>query len=84
MITNNENKQLLFYKKLTNKKNKYEELAEKIQPSLDLFLRNYDNSKDNEIKADFKSRKSKPRIELKKKNKKPYQFSLHGKTKNAK
>ena len=83
MITNNENKELLFYKKLTNKK-KYEELAEKIQPSLDLFLRNYDNSKDNKIKADFKSRKSKRRIELKKKNKKPYQFSLHGKTKNAK
>ena len=53
MITNNENKELLFYKKLTNKKNKYEELAEKIQPSLDLFLCNYDNSKDNEIKGDF-------------------------------
>ena len=77
------------HKKLTNKKiNRYEKLAEKIQPNLDLFLRNYDNSeddnKDEEIKADFKQRKSKRLIELRKKNKKPYQFNLHGKTKTKK
>ena len=60
-------------------------MAEKIQPGLDLFLRNYNNSKDDnkdgEIKADFKRRKSKRLIELRKKNKKPCQFNLHGKTK---
>ena len=77
------------HKKLTNKKiNRYEKLAEKIQPNLDLFLRNYDNSeddnKDEKIKADFKQRKSKRLIELRKKNKKAYQFNLHGKTKTKK
>ena len=49
------------------------------------FLHNYnnsdDNNKDDEIKADFKLRESKRLIELRKKNKKPYQFNLHGKTK---
>ena len=94
-------KNCCFHKKLTNKKKcKYEELAEKIQPSLDFFLRNYNNSKDDnkdneikavlnegnqtkddEIKADFKRRKSKCLIKLRKKNKKPHQFNLHGKTK---
>ena len=79
-------KNCCFHKKLTSKrKHKYEELAEKIQPSLDLFLRNYNNSKydnkDGEIMADFKRRKSKRLIKLRKKNKKPYQFNLHGKTK---
>ena len=59
IITNNENKELLFSQKNNEqKKHKYEELAEKIEPSLDLFLRNYDNrkdnNKDNEIKIDFK------------------------------
>ena len=101
MITNNENKKLLFSQKINEqKKRKYEELAEKIQPSLDFFLRNYNNSKDDnkddeikavlnegnqtkdeEIKADFKRRKSKRLIKLRKKNKKPHQFNLHGKTK---
>ena len=101
MITNNENKELLFSQKINEqKKCKYEELAEKIQPSLDFFLRNYNNSKDDnkdneikavlnegnqtkddEIKADFKRRKSKCLIKLRKKNKKPHQFNLHGKTK---
>ena len=60
----------------------------KNQPNLDLFLRNYDNSEDDnedkEIKADFKQRKSKRLIELRKKNRKPYQFNLHGKTKAKK
>lgn len=86
MITNNENKELLIL--LTNnkqKKRKYEELTEKIQPSLDIFLHNYNNSKDDnkddKIKADFKRRKSKRLIELRIKNKKSYQFNLHGKTK---
>ena len=85
MITNYENKELLFSQKLIEqKKCKYEELAKKIKPSLDLFLHNYNNSKndnkDDEIKADFRQRKSKRLIELRKKNKKPYQFNLHGKT----
>ena len=59
-------------------------MDEKIQTSLDFFLFNYQNSKgdneDNEIKSDFKRRKSKRLIELRMKNKKPYQFNLHGKT----
>ena len=39
IITNNENKELLFSQKINEqKKCKYEELAEKIQPSLDLFF----------------------------------------------
>ena len=79
-------KNCCFHKKINKqKKCKYEELAEKTQPSLDLFLHNYnnsdDNNKDDEIKADFKLRESKRLIELRKKNKKPYQFNLHGKTK---
>ena len=49
------------------------------------FLHNYnnseDNNKDDKIKADFKLRESKCLIELRKKNEKPYQFNLHGKTK---
>ena len=86
MITNNENKELLFLQKRNKqKKRKDEELTEKIQPSLDIFLHNYNNSKDDnkdeKIKADFKRRKSKRLIELRIKNKKPYQFHLHGKTK---
>ena len=82
MITNNENEELLFSQKVNEqKKCKNEELAEKIQSSLDLFLRNYDNSEDDKIKADFEQRKSKRLIELRKKYKKPYQFNLHGKTK---
>ena len=49
MITNNVNKELLFSQKINEqkKKRKYEELAGKIKPSLDLFLRNYNNSEDN-------------------------------------
>ena len=86
MITNNENKELLFLQKNNKQKNrKYEELTEKIQPSLDIFLHNYNNSKDDtkgdKIKTDFKRRKSERLIELRIKNKKPYQFNLHGKTK---
>ena len=58
------------------KNRKSQELAEKSQPSLDLFLRNYNNSEndneDDEIKANFKRRKSKRLIELGKENKKPY------------
>ena len=39
IISNNENKELLFSQKINEqKKRKYEELAEKIQPSLDLFF----------------------------------------------
>ena len=39
IISNNENKELLFSQKINEqKKPKYEELAEKIQPSLDLFF----------------------------------------------
>ena len=39
MITNNEHKKLLFSQKIIEqKKCKYEELAKKIQPSLDLFF----------------------------------------------
>ena len=38
-------------------------------------------TKDDEIKADFKRRKSKCLIKLRKKNKKPHQFNLNGKTK---
>ena len=82
MITNNENEELLFSQKVNEqKKCKNEELAEKIQSSLDLFLRNYDNREDDKIKVDFEQRKSKRLIELRKKYKKPYQFNLHGKTK---
>ena len=100
MITNNENKELLFSQKINKqKKCKYEQLAEKIH-KFRFFLRNYNNSKDDnkdakiksvlnkrnqtkddEIKADFKRRKSKCLIKLRKKNKKPHQFNLHGKTK---
>ena len=72
MITNNKNKELFFSQKIKEQeKRKYEELAEKIQPSLELFWRNYNNSedesKDNEIKTTFKQRKSKRLIELRKK-----------------
>ena len=70
-------KNCCFQKLLKNKKIcKCQELAEKSQPSLDLFLHNYSNSKndneDDKIKADFKQRKSKRFIELGKENKKPY------------
>ena len=59
MIANNENKELLLSQIIKKQKIcKSQELAEKTQPSLDLFLRNYSNSKndneDDEIKADFK------------------------------
>ena len=85
MITNNENKEQLFSQKTNEqKKRKYEELAKKNSIKFRSFLRNYDNSeddnKDDEIKRDFKWRKSTRLIELKKKNKKPYQFNLHEKT----
>ena len=77
MIANNENKELLLSQIIKKQKIcKSQELAEKSQPSLDLFLRKYSNSKndneDDEIKADFKRRKSKRLIELGKENKKPY------------
>ena len=67
MIIDNENKNLLISQK-TEEQNKSEtEFAEKIQPSLDLFLRNYNKDDDN----DGKRRKSKWIIELWK-QRKPY------------
>ena len=73
MITNNGKVVLT---KNWQKPRKSEESAETIQQSLDLFLRNYGNSTDNnqanDIKADFKRRKSKRLKRLRKKNEKSY------------
>ena len=59
MITKNENKEQLFSQKTNEqKKRKYEELAKKNPIKFRSFLRNYNNSeddnKDDEIKGDFK------------------------------
>ena len=55
MIIDNENKNLLISQKIEEQNKSETEFAEKIQPSLDLFLRNYNNDDDN----DGKRRKSK-------------------------
>ena len=55
MIIDNENKNLLISQKLEEQNKSETEFAEKIQPSLDLFLRNYNKDDDN----DGKRRKSK-------------------------
>lgn len=67
MIIDNENKNLLISQKLEEQNKSETEFAEKIQPSLDLFLRNYNKDDDN----DGKRRKSKWIIELWK-QRKPY------------
>ena len=67
MIIDNENKNLLISQKIEEQNKSETEFAEKIQPSLDLFLRNYNNDDDN----DGKRRKSKWIIELWK-QRKPY------------
>ena len=55
MIIDNENKNLLISQKIEEQNKSKTEFAEKIQPSLDLFLRNYNKDDDN----DSKRRKSK-------------------------
>lgn len=55
MIIDNENKNLLISQKIEEQNKSETEFAEKIQPSLDLFLRNYNKDDDN----DGKRRKSK-------------------------
>lgn len=55
MIIDNENKNLLISQKIEEQNKSETEFAEKIQPSLDLFLRNYNKDDDN----DSKRRKSK-------------------------
>lgn len=60
MIIDNENKNLLISQKIEEQNKSETEFAEKIQPSLDLFLRNYNKDDDN----DGKRRKSKWIIEL--------------------
>ena len=55
MIIENENKNLLISQKIEEQNKSETEFAEKIQPSLDLFLRNYNKDDDN----DGKRRKSK-------------------------
>ena len=55
MIIDNENKNLLISQKIEEQNKSGTEFAEKIQPSLDLFLRNYNKDDDN----DGKRRKSK-------------------------
>lgn len=67
MIIDNENKNLLISQKIEEQNKSETEFAEKIQPSLDLFLRNYNKDDDN----DGKRRKSKWIIELWK-QRKPY------------
>lgn len=67
MIIDNENKNLLISQKIEEQNKSETEFAEKIQPSLDLFLRNYNKDDDN----DGKRRKSKWIIELWKQQK-PY------------
>ena len=54
MIIDNENKNLLISQKIEEQNKSETEFAEKIQPSLDLFLRNYNKDDD-----DGKRRKSK-------------------------
>lgn len=67
MIIDNENKDLLISQKIEEQNKSETEFAEKIQPSLDLFLRNYNKDDDD----DGKIRKSKWIIELWK-QRKPY------------
>ena len=67
MIIDNENKNLLISQKIEEQNKSETEFAEKIQPSLDLFLCNYNKDDDN----DGKRRKSKWIIELWK-QRKPY------------
>ena len=67
MIIDNENKNLLISQKIEEQNKSETEFAEKIQPSLDLFLRNYNKDDDN----DGKRRKSKWITELWK-QRKPY------------
>ena len=67
MIIENENKNLLISQKIEEQNKSETEFAEKIQPILDLFLRNYNKDDDN----DGKRRKSKWIIELWK-QRKPY------------
>ena len=67
MIIDNENKNLLISQKIEEQNKSETEFAEKNQPSLDLFLRNYNKDDDN----DGKRRKSKWIIELWK-QRKPY------------
>lgn len=67
MIIDNENKNLLISQKIEEQNKSETEFAEKVQPSLDLFLRNYNKDDDN----DGKRRKSKWIIELWK-QRKPY------------
>lgn len=67
MIIDNENKNLLISQKIEEQNKSETEFAEKIQPSLDSFLRNYNKDDDN----DGKRRKSKWIIELWK-QRKPY------------
>ena len=55
MIIENENKNLLISQKIEEQNKSETEFAEKVQPSLDLFLRNYNKDDDN----DGKRRKSK-------------------------
>ena len=55
MIIDNENKNLLISQKIEEQNKSETEFAEKVQPSLDLFLRNYNKDDDN----DGKRRKSK-------------------------
>ena len=55
MIIDNENKNLLISQKIEEQNKSETEFAEKIQPSLDSFLRNYNKDDDN----DGKRRKSK-------------------------
>lgn len=54
MIIDNENKNLLISQKIEEQNKSETEFTEKIQPSLDLFLRNYNKDDD-----DGKRRKSK-------------------------
>ena len=54
MIIENENKNLLISQKIEEQNKSETEFTEKIQPSLDLFLRNYNKDDD-----DGKRRKSK-------------------------
>lgn len=50
MIIDNENKNLLISQKIEEQNKSETEFAEKIQPSLDLFLRNYNKDDDNDGK----------------------------------
>ena len=50
MIIDNENKNLLISQKIEEQNKSETEFAEKIQPSLDLFLRNYNKDDDDDGK----------------------------------